>query len=43
VRCDFLHKTFLFDRETTIAEYLSKNADIMDEIPPESLNQRYNG
>ena len=43
IRADFLHKTFLYDRKTTIAEYLEQKPEILEETPPESLKYRYNG
>ena len=40
---NFLDATFLADRQTTVREYLALHPEIMDEIPPPSLAQRYNG
>lgn len=31
------------DRKTSIRAYLAKHPDIMDEQPPDSLKERYNG
>ncbi|RUO95734.1 LOW QUALITY PROTEIN: hypothetical protein BC936DRAFT_143340 [Jimgerdemannia flammicorona] len=39
----FLDNTYLADRRTTIREYLKQNPDILDELPPESLRERYSG
>ncbi|RUS24300.1 hypothetical protein BC938DRAFT_473809 [Jimgerdemannia flammicorona] len=39
----FLDHTYLADRRTTIREYLKQNSDILDELPPESLRERYSG
>mmetsp|Transcript_15168 Transcript_15168/g.51156 ORF Transcript_15168/g.51156 Transcript_15168/m.51156 type:complete len:82 (-) Transcript_15168:324-569(-) len=43
VKEDFLVNTFLWDRKTTIKEYLQANPSIMEEEPPESLRHRYSG
>ena len=40
---NFMETTYLYDRKTTIKEYMDKNPGIWDEIPPESLKYRYNG
>lgn len=39
----FLDGTVLADRTTTVREWLEKNPEIMDELPPPSLAQRYAG
>lgn len=39
----FLDHTYLADRATTIRAYLAEKPDIMDELPPESLRERYGG
>mmetsp|Transcript_2984 Transcript_2984/g.10774 ORF Transcript_2984/g.10774 Transcript_2984/m.10774 type:complete len:306 (-) Transcript_2984:608-1525(-) len=39
----FLDDTFLGDRTTTIRQYLSRRADIMELVPPPELAERYNG
>jgi hypothetical protein len=39
----FLDDTYLADRRTTIREYLARDPAIMNEQPPESLKERYNG
>eukprot|EP00123_Amoebidium_parasiticum_P014097 comp22325_c1_seq2/m.33185 comp22325_c1_seq2/g.33185 ORF comp22325_c1_seq2/g.33185 comp22325_c1_seq2/m.33185 type:complete len:104 (-) comp22325_c1_seq2:364-675(-) len=43
VRQDFLDTTYLVDRRTTIADYLTAHMDIMNEMPPPSLAARYSG
>mmetsp|Transcript_11684 Transcript_11684/g.18335 ORF Transcript_11684/g.18335 Transcript_11684/m.18335 type:complete len:132 (+) Transcript_11684:1203-1598(+) len=43
VRDNFLDNTFLWDRKTTIREWLAQNPSLMDELPPESLKARYSG
>lgn len=43
VHDSFMNGTFLADRKTTIGEYLEQNPDIMLELPPESLRERYGG
>eukprot|EP00475_Leptophrys_vorax_P026476 TRINITY_DN3738_c0_g1_i1.p1 TRINITY_DN3738_c0_g1~~TRINITY_DN3738_c0_g1_i1.p1 ORF type:complete len:238 (-),score=64.95 TRINITY_DN3738_c0_g1_i1:113-826(-) len=40
---NFLNHTYLGDRLTTIGKYMEKNADIMEEVPPEDFKDRYNG
>lgn len=40
---NFLDCTFLCDRKTTLREYLEKNPDIMSQLPPEGLRERYSG
>ena len=40
---DFMNNTFLYDRKTSIKQYMDKNPDIYDEIVPSSLKNRYNG
>lgn len=39
----FLDETYLVDRVTTIREYLQKNANVMESLPPPSLVGRYSG
>jgi hypothetical protein len=39
----FLDGTVLADRSTTVRQWLEKNPEIMDELPPPSLAQRYAG
>ncbi len=39
----FLDGTVLADRTTTVRHWLEKNPEIMDELPPPSLAQRYAG
>lgn len=39
----FLDGTVLADRATTVRQWLEKNPEIMDELPPPSLAQRYAG
>jgi len=40
---NFLDHTYLADRKTTIRQYLEQKPDIMTELPPENLRERYNG
>ncbi|KAK3261465.1 hypothetical protein CYMTET_29627 [Cymbomonas tetramitiformis] len=40
---DFLDTTYLADRTTTIRQHLSSNPDIMEELPPPALRERYCG
>ncbi|EFJ42039.1 hypothetical protein VOLCADRAFT_119537 [Volvox carteri f. nagariensis] len=40
---NFLRATFLADRRTTVGEYLALHLDIMDELPPPELAERYSG
>ena len=40
---DFMKNTYLYDRKTTIKEYMEKNPDIWHEKPPKHLESRYNG
>jgi len=39
----FLDETFLCDRVTTIRAYLEKHPEVMNELPPDSLAERYSG
>ncbi|GBF99319.1 hypothetical protein Rsub_12100 [Raphidocelis subcapitata] len=39
----FLDGTFLSDRRTTVREYLRRHPDIMEELPPPELLERYSG
>eukprot|EP00879_Flechtneria_rotunda_P033605 GHRR01037237.1.p2 GENE.GHRR01037237.1~~GHRR01037237.1.p2 ORF type:complete len:113 (+),score=17.23 GHRR01037237.1:165-503(+) len=39
----FLDNTYLSDRTTTVREYLLKNPDILEELPPPELIGRYSG
>lgn len=39
----FLDNTFLADRSTTVRQYLELHPEIMQELPPNELVQRYNG
>lgn len=39
----FLDDTFLCDRKTTIRSYLQKHPEVMSELPPEALRERYSG
>jgi len=43
VEASFLDNTVLADRTTTVRQWLEKNPEIMDELPPSSLAQRYAG
>ena len=43
VESDFLDGTVLADRQTTIREWLTKNPEILEELPPPSLIGRYSG
>lgn len=43
VYSSFLDHTYLSDRVTTIRSYLAQKPDIMEELPPESLRERYGG
>jgi len=40
---NFLDCTFLCDRKTTLREYLERNPDLMSQLPPEGLRERYSG
>lgn len=40
---NFLDQTYLGDRTTTVRQYLKVHPDIMQELPPPSLAQRYCG
>ena len=40
---NFLDHTWLADRTTTIRQHLAANPGIMEELPPESLKERYSG
>jgi hypothetical protein len=40
---NFLDSTFLGDRKTTLRQYLKANPSLMEELPPESLKERYSG
>lgn len=40
---DFMNNTFLYDRKTSIKQYMDKNPDIYDAIVPSALKNRYNG
>lgn len=40
---NFLDTTFLGDRVTTIRQHLRNDPSIMEELPPESLKERYSG
>eukprot|EP00897_Mesotaenium_endlicherianum_P009181 jgi/Mesen1/8291/ME000045S07743 len=39
----FLDHTFLADRKTSIRQHLAANPDIMEELPPPQLAERYGG
>ena len=39
----FLDDTYLVDRSTTIRTYLARHPEVMSELPPESLRERYGG
>lgn len=43
VESSFLDGTFLWDRITTVREYLASNPDIMKAVPPPSVAERYSG
>eukprot|EP00386_Alphamonas_edax_P012298 GDKI01038485.1.p1 GENE.GDKI01038485.1~~GDKI01038485.1.p1 ORF type:complete len:273 (-),score=51.20 GDKI01038485.1:29-847(-) len=43
VCADFLDNTYLWDRKTTLAEYLSTRPHILCTQPPPALAERYNG
>jgi len=40
---NFLDHTYLADRKTTIRQYLTQKPEIMTELPPANLGDRYNG
>ena len=40
---DFMDNTFLYDRKTTIRQYMQQNPDIYHETVPIALQNRYNG
>ena len=39
----FLDDTYLADRRTTIRQHLAANPDILHDLPPEELRERYCG
>lgn len=39
----FLHETYLADRQTTVAAYLESRPEILEELPPLELINRYSG
>lgn len=39
----FLDSTYLADRRTTVREHLAAHPDILDELPPPELRERYCG
>lgn len=43
VEADFLDGTVLADRHTTVREWLERNPEILQELPPPSLIGRYSG
>ncbi|GMH35973.1 hypothetical protein BSKO_03841 [Bryopsis sp. KO-2023] len=40
---NFMDRSYLGDRKTTVREYLAKNPSIMEELPPPELEERYCG
>lgn len=40
---NFMDHSYLADRSTTIRQYMEAHPEIMNELPPEHLQERYNG
>ena len=40
---NFMDQSYLADRKTTIRQYVEAHPEIMNELPPEHLQERYNG